>query len=200
MIVKSPDLISIFPDIMINLDKINSQIDLNNFDPGQITKVIIENQKIVKLVFLIGALVIGGMMFNDNHTKEQAIRNRISKEQAKITVISARDSAVKAIDNYKLTVPKAITELELITTISKYANSGHVIISSLNPAESKDMGLYDVINLSFTAVSDNFKDMMLFLRNIENSNPPLRINSWSGREGPDGKVTFEIGLCAVAIH
>jgi hypothetical protein len=84
--------------------------------------------------------------------------------------------------------------------ISEYAKSNHVNITSLSPAESKDMGLYDSIDVTFDAVSENFKDMLLFLRNIEKSSAPLRIGSWLGSEAENGKITFSIAISAVFIH
>ena len=53
------------------------------------------------------------------------------------------------------------------------------------------MGLYDSIDVNFNANADSFKDMMLFLRKIEKSNSPLRINSWSGHEETAGKLLLQ---------
>ncbi len=100
------------------------------------------------------------------------------------------------INNFKSSLPNKLNEFELIALISKYAKLQHVAITSLSPAESKDMGLYDVINVSFEAMCDGFKDMILFLRKIEKSEFPLRVDSWSGHEAENGKITFSILGCA----
>ncbi len=185
---------------MINLDKLNSNLDINNLDFTQIPKILIENQKIVMIIIFIGALLIAGGMFKDYRIKEQNLRARMSQEQEKLGVIKSRDAAIVDLNNFKSSNPKEIDQFELITQISNYANLYHVTIVSFRPPEKKDMGLYDALNFSFTAVSNSFKSMMLFLRNIEKSDLPLRIDTWTGSPGEDGKISFDIGTSAVHIH
>jgi uncharacterized membrane protein len=185
---------------MLNLDKINSQFDINNLDASQITNILTEHQKTIIIVLIVGSLLMAAGIFNDHHAKETALRARMSQEQEKLGVIKSRDAALADLNHFKSSMPKQISEFELITQISNDANLYHVNIASLSPADNKDMGLYDVTDLSFTAVSDNFKDMMLFLRKIEKSDSPVTVNTWSGHEGDDGKISFNIEISAVHIH
>ena len=101
--------------------------------------------------------MVGGM-FNDHRIKDQDLRTQMSQAQEKLEVLKARDAAIKDLNNFKSSLPKKLNEFELITLISNYAKLYHVTITSLSPAESKDMGLYDIINVSFNAESDNFKE------------------------------------------
>ena len=139
-------------------------------------------------------------MFNDHRTKDQGLHTQMSQAQEKLEAIKTRDAAGQELDHFKSSLPKKINEFELITLISNYAKLYHVTITSLSPAESKDMGLYDAINVRFEAVSSDFKNMMLFLRKIEKSSSPLTVNTWSGHEGDDGKISFDIEISAVHIH
>ncbi len=186
----------------INLDKLNSVYNsIKDLDPAQIIKAIREHlNSFIKLVLILGSLLIVGVMFNDHRIKDRDLRDRRAQAQKKLEVLNARDAAIRDLNNFKSSLPRKLNEFELITLISNCAQSHHVTITSLSPAESKDMGLYDVINVNFSAASDNFKDMMLFLRNIEKSNFPLRVDSWSGRAAENGKTTFEIEMSAVPIH
>lgn len=186
---------------MVDFNKLNSQLDLKNLDVAQITRILNDHQHTaIKFVLIAGALFAAGMMFNDHRIKEQGIRAGMTLVQQKIDAIKARDDGNKDLDTFKSSLPKKLNEFELITLISGYAKSHHVNIPSLSPAESKDMGLYDVINVKFDAMSDNFKDMVLFLRKIEKSDFPLRIDSWSGSQDPNGKILFTIIISAVLIH
>jgi hypothetical protein len=195
------DLTYIVPDTMIDLDKLNSQLDLKNLDGAQLAKLFKENQNsVIKLGLVIGALFLAVVMYNDFHAKDQAMHLRITQLQQKLDAIKARDGAIKDLDDFQSTLPLKINEFELITLISDYAKSNRITITTLSPAESQNMGLYDLINMNFNAVSDDFKSLMLFLRSIEKSKYPLRVNSWSGQEAADGKVTFDIQISAVLIH
>jgi len=189
---------------MIDFGKINSQLDLKNLknlDVAQLTKILNDHQNsIIKFALIIGSLLIAVGMFNDHRKKDQDLRSQISQAQEKLAAISAHDAAIEAINQFKSSVPSKINEYELIALISNYAKSYHVTITTLSPAESKDMGLYDLINFSFDAESNNFKGMMLFLRNIEKSKYPLRIDSWTGREDDNGKISFTLKISAVLIH
>lgn len=194
-------LISVVTDLMINLDKFNSLFDLKNFNAAQLTGILNEHKNfLIKIVLIIGSLLIADLMFNDYHIKGLGVHARMSQAQEKIEVLKAREAITRDINNFKSSLPDKLNEFELITLISNYAKLQHITITSLAPAQSQDMGLYDVINVSFEAVSGNFKDMMLFLRKVEKSNFPLRIDSWSGRETQKGEITFVIKISAVLIH
>ncbi len=198
---KSWGLISIVLNIMINLDKLNSPFNIKDLDAAKFTKILSEHKNpLIKIALIIVSLLMVGVIFNDHRIKEQGLRARMSQAQQKLEVLKARDAAIRNLNNFKSSLPKKLNEFEIITLISDYAKLHHVTITSLSPAESKDMGLYDVINVSFDAVSDNFKDMVLFLRKIEKSNFHLRVDSWSGHEAEDGKITFSIKISAVLIH
>ena len=198
----SRDLISIVLNIMLNLDKLNSQFnDLKDLDVAELINILKEHQNsLIKLVLIMGSLLMVGGMSNDHRIKDQNLRTQLSQAQEKLEVLKARDGAIGEFNNFKSSLPKKLNESELITLISNYAELHHVTITSLLPAESKDMGLYDIINISFNATSDNFKDMILFLRKMEKSNSPLRVSSWSGHQEEKGKITFEIAMSAVFIH
>jgi len=187
--------------MMINPNKSTSPFNIKDMDVAQLIRLLGEHQNsLIKLVLIIGSLLMAGGIFNDHRVKEQDLRSLTSQAQEKLGVLNARDAAIQNLNHFKSSLPKNLNESELITLISNYAKSHHVIITSLSPAESKDMGLYDIISINFEAVSDNFKEMVLFLRKIEKSNFPLRVDSWSGHKAENGEITFAIGISAVLIH
>ena len=194
-------LISIVLNIMLNLDKLNPQFSVEDLDAAKFAEALKKHRNsLITVVLIIGSLLMVGLMFNDHRIKEEGLRARISQAQKKLEVLKARDAAMGDLNNFKSSLPNKLNEFELIALISNYAKLCHVNIASLSPAESKDMGLYDIIHVSFNAVSDNFKDMMLFLRKIEKSNFPLRVDSWSGNEVKNGGISFVIEINAVLIH
>lgn len=194
-------MISIVPKIMSNLDRLKSQVNLKDVSVAQITQALSGNHNaLIKLVVVVIALVLAGGMFNDYHKRDQEVRAQMAQVQQKLDAIKSRDAAIGNFNDFKSSLSKDLNETDLITLISNYAKSYRVTIASLSPAQSKDMGIYDLINLNFDAVSENFRIMMMFLRKIETSEYPLRINTWSGNETDDGKMTFRIEISAVIIH
>ena len=194
------DLVSIVPKIMGNLDKLKS-FSSDDLDAAKLTQALSEHQMaIIKFVLIAGSLVLAVMMFNDHRSKDSDLHMRISQVQRKLEAIKARETTTRNFNGFKSSLPKKLNEIELISLVSNYAKSSHVTIASLTPAESKDTGLFDLINLSFDAGSNDFKGMMFFLRKIESSEFPLRINAWAGHEEEDGKMTFQVSISAIIIH
>ena len=178
MVSPSRGLLSIVLNPMIDLNKLNSQLStIKDMDVAQLIAIAKEHQNsLIKLVLIMGSLLMAGGMFHDHRIKDQNLRTQLSQAQEKLEVLKARDGVIGDLNNFKSSLPQKLNEFELITLISNYAELHHVTITSLLPAESKDMGLYDIINISFNATSDNFKDMILFLRKMEKSNSPLIIS------------------------
>ena len=194
------DLVSIVPKIMSNFDKLKS-FSSDDLDAAKLTQALSENQMaIIKFVLIVGTLILAGMMFNDHRIKDGDLHMRISQVQRKLEAIKARETTIRNFNGFKSSLPKKLNEVELISLVSNFAKSSHVTIASLTPAESKDMGLFDLINLSFDAESNDFKGMMFFLRRVEASEFPLRINTWTGHEEEDGKMTFQVSISAIIIH
>jgi hypothetical protein len=189
---------------MIDLNKLMSQIDLQSLqsmDAAKLTGLLKEHQNnIIKFALIIASLIAVVVMFNDLHSKEEALRGQITQMQQKLDAMKSRDAVSGELDTFNAALPKKVNEFELITLLSDFAKSQHTSITSMSPAESVDMGLYDLINVHFNGVTDNFKDMVLFLRTIERSKYPLRIDTWSGSEDVNNKITFDVSVSAVMIH
>jgi len=185
---------------MNNFDKLKS-LSTDDLDAAKIAKSLSEHQTIIiNFVLIVGSLILVIGMFNTNRAKDQDMHIRISQVQQKLDAIKARDTAIVNLNEFKSSLPQKLNEVELITVISNYAKLGNITISSLTPAESKNLGFYDLINVSFDAESSDFKRMMLFLRKIETSKFPLRVDTWTGHEDEAGKMTFQVNISAVIIH
>ncbi len=187
---------------MIDFDKIHSQLNnIKDLDPSDLAKTLREHKNsLIMLALTIGLLLMAVWLFNNRHINEQSLRAQISQGKKKLEVLRSRDASIQNLNNLKSSLPKKLNELQLITLISNYAKKHHVTITSLSPAEIQDMGLYDVINVSFEGGFDDFKDMVLFLREIEKSDFPLRVDSWLGHAQENGRIIFTIGISAVLIH
>jgi len=186
---------------MIDFNKLNSQLDLKNLDADKLSKILIQYQKpFIQLVTIVLTVILVGMIFNDHQAKDKLLRVQISQAQEKLSVVKAREASIANLHDFTNTLPRKINEFDLIGLVSEYAKKCNVNISSISPAESKDMGLYDLINFNFSATADSFKDLMLFLRKIERSQYSLRIDSWSGQKDTDGSINFTILISAVIIH
>lgn len=185
----------------MSFDKLNSQFSLQDIDTAQLTKALSEHQNtIIKLALIIGTLVGAVLMFNDHSNNDRDLHLRLSKVKDKLNAIKAHDKATKDFEDFKSSIPKEINVFRLIPLISDYAKSYKNTVVSYTPDQSRNLGLYDALSVRFNMASDNFKNMMLFIRSIEKSSYPLRVESWSGQEKADGTITFEIQISAVHIH
>jgi len=176
-------------------------MNLSDVNVEDITKTLSEHQNtLIKIALVVVCLGLAVMMFTDHHKKETAIHQQISQAQAKLDAIKSRDTSIQSFKDFQASLLKPVNEVEMISLVNNYAKENHVTIASLNPSEGRNLGLYDQINLSFSAHCDDFRTLMLFLRKIERSPSPLRIDSWSGHEEEDGKIVFDVNISAVLIH
>jgi hypothetical protein len=187
---------------MLNLDKVNPpQFDINDIDAEKLMKLIGEYQgPIIKIVLILGSLVMAGKMFGDYHTKSQELSTEMTAAQQKLDAIKSRETAEAGIKDFKSLIPNDLTESQMITQISDFGKAYDVTITGISPIGSKDMGVYDLLTVSFNATSDNFKNILLMLKSIEESKNYLRIDSWSGQGDDKGNISFKIDVNAVLFH
>lgn len=179
--------------------KLNYQIDFNNINMDQIIQILTQYQKLIlKAVVILGALLIAGMIFNGYNAQNQSVRAQMTRVQQKLDVIAGRETAIKNLEDFKAAFPKGINEDKLIIQITKYATANGVSISSLSPAETQNMGLYDVIRVSLNGAARNYKAMVLFLRDMEKSPYLFKVDSWQG--GGHGQIDFAITMSVLTVH
>jgi len=176
------------------------QLNLKNIDADKIMGPLSGQQNnLVKIGLIAGSLALIWLMFSNYRGSDQQMLARLAQEQEKLDDIKASDAANKDLDDFKSSLPPRITEFDLIGLISNYVKLHHVTITSLSPAESRNMGLYDIISVKFAAEADDFKSLMFFLKEIEDSKSSLLISSWSGHETDSGKIDFTIAINEVQI-
>lgn len=174
--------------------------DLKDLDVDQLLELMGEYKNtVIKFVLIVVSLIIALMIFGGFQVKQRILQSQMAQIQQKIGAIKDRDNALKVLNDFKSSMPGNFTEMQLITTIADTARAQHITISSLSPAENMDMGLYDLVDVSVVVRTDDFRKMMFFLRRIETSQLPLRIDKLSG-EASDGQLTFTIKVSAVLIH
>jgi len=187
---------------MADPNKINSQLNnLKDMDAADLVKILGDHKNsLIQVVLITVWLLIVMWMLNDHGANERLLRMQLTQGNEKIATIKDRDVAIQNLNSFKSSLPKRLNVSQLITLISDYAKACNVTINTLSPADKKDMGLYDAINITFSGESDNFKFMMLFLRKIERSSFPLKIYTWSAHVDDKEKVIFSMEISAVLIH
>ena len=187
---------------MADVKKPTSQFDLNNINVDQIIQALGEYKYLVLKLVMIGATcVMIWMGYNDFQIKSQLIRSQISNAGQKIEAIAQQQKAVKNLSDYKEHLPSGFSGDKIISRITAYATDHKVSINSFSPAEIKNMGLYDMINVSLTGMAPSYKAMVLFLRAIEKSSFRLTVDSWSGTvNGQWGEVNFTVAISARSFH
>jgi hypothetical protein len=186
---------------MSELNKIKSPFSLSNLDSDTLLNPLTEHQSLlVKIGVVVGALIIAGLLFNDHHIKDQLLQNKMTQVNEKLEAIKDRNTAVQAVVKFKSSLPPKISENDLIDLITNYVRTFHVNITALSPPQSGRSNLYDTLNVTINGESANFKNMMLFIRAVEGPKSPLEINSWSGREDENGKMSFTMQISVVEIR
>lgn len=173
--------------------------NVNKMSISQIIKTLFLYQNVIisgslMVVFLFSSL----MVFKNYYRKEVALHAKMAQVQEKLNVLNRQQQTIKDLNNFKISFSKVINEDTIVTQITSYASQRKISITSLSPAQAQDMGLYDVLKFSLSAVATNYQSMVLFLRDMESSEELFMVNSWKGQG--QGEINFDMDISVLRIH
>ena len=163
------------------LNKIDMK-DLKSVDVGQIKAVLFGRLEIVISLALIAATIAGIVVLSGNRKQETGQLNyRITQLKEKVTIVQEQKNIQKSYDDFFSTFPKAIETDQLIDNLSSLAASHHIQIQSFSPAEEISGEYWSTTSMSINVSSSNYKDIIQFVKDIENLPYAVQIQKWSGK-------------------
>jgi hypothetical protein len=155
----------------IKLDQIQNQIKI----------LIFQRQDIALNVALVIVSVLFSLFFVDAQGKEKAkLITEISALDKKIAAIENYTIAAKTLNQFEENLQNGLSGEKLITTLSDYAAKRNIQILSISPASEEKRDLYNLVKTRLSVQCKNYKDIILFVSDIETAPYTLRIESISG--------------------
>ncbi|MEI8012004.1 MAG: hypothetical protein WCI27_05930 [Candidatus Omnitrophota bacterium] len=176
--------------------------DLKKFNLTDLTKLtdrdvrdyVNQHSLLVINIAIVSAAVIVFFVFLNitmNEYKSLKLKQEllIKKEQPLRNYEKASKDLADFIQGMRTSLPP----MKFISYITGKATLHHVVINVFNPLQMASLGYYNTVNLAFTASATKFKDMMLFIHDLEASEYMTKIDSLSlqnviGGNSLDGKA------------
>lgn len=161
-----------------------SQIDINdlrNIDIHQIKDAILKRPDVLVNILLI-VLSLSGIIFLYT-SKTQALKtmkSQINEKRSKIDIVKTQKVLEKEFKEFTEQYPKPLSSDKMIDRISELALSNNLQITSISPAVGKSNAFLEHTTVRFEITASDFNNMMLFMKDIEQSAYLLRVEDWRG--------------------
>lgn len=175
----------------MNADKIKKIIDsfrninvrdLQNIDARQLGYMVRQHvDMILNIVLILGTIAVTVYVFKGYSKRSQTLALESTKMQERVEVSKESERLHKDYDAFVDGFPKFIVTDQLINKLSEFAAYRHVQILSFSPAKEKADDYIKVARVQINVAADDYKDMILFMKDIEDAPYALRVERWSAK-------------------
>ncbi len=175
---------------MANLSK---NIDLSKLTVNLAAK----KSFLVSGVIAVVALVILAGIFNNYKISQQQFNNRARDLEQKNKVIADHDKDLKKLNDFLDTLPQQLKGDQAVQQLTDYAQSNAVEIVSVSPGQNKVDGYVSLTDVRLTVASDDYKNIVRFIRALEQSEYALRVDAF--KTSNDNKKKFRADIQVTAV-
>jgi len=168
---------------MIDLKKLNEiKIeDLKDVDWAALWENLKKQpDRIIVTVIVTITVVFLLFYFSKRPQKIQALSAEIQTLEEQIKAIEDYEARKEELDTFLNDIPETITADDLRKLLNDFAVKNEVYIDSFSPARRTEEDLYETISFEINVSADEYRNAVLFIRDLENAPFGIRIDSWDG--------------------
>lgn len=155
---------------------------LKNLDLAQIKAKLLSRVDILINIFLIAITIFATIyIYNNRKQKHNGLLQALAQAQEKKDVVDVYRQKLEELDELTAELPESLNSDLLISKISEFALLNDVQIKSFSPAQETVGKLSTVSNVKINISAKEYKNLLAFTNQIEQSDYFLKIKSWSGR-------------------
>ncbi len=155
-------------------------IDIKNIDVKQVNEFFVKKPNIAVSILLgVVSIFLVFKFFSEKQVESTRIKRTIDEVQKKIDAINQYNQSLKEFNEYVDALPVGLVGSALLDTLTEFAEKNNIRVLSFTPAQSQSSQFYDSTSISMDVSARNYKDLLLFVYEIENSPYNLRVNQWS---------------------
>ena len=163
-----------------NLLKIDPK-NIKAINVAQIKETMQKHPEIFINILLIPLTLFAIIYVYSGQRKEaQRLKDVITELKSKTGVVTRLGQTQKEYDEWVKKFPQTIAGDRLIDKISEFAVTHSVQITSYTPAKQKASGLIEQTTISINISSNNYDDIVAFVKDIEESPYTLKVEKWFG--------------------
>lgn len=168
-------------NIIGTLKNINIK-DLQNVDACDVVNFLRQRLVVVvNAVLIFATIAVIATVAKSYGKKSQALALEIKQKEEKLEVAREADRLANEQAAFLAHFPVPITADQLINKLSEFAAARQVQILSFSPVKEKDDDYIRVAGVQLNVSSDTYRNVVLFMRDIEDSPYALVVGKWSGR-------------------
>ncbi len=170
-------------NIIKKLNSINAE-DIKNYDWAQLKdRLLSQPESLIKIGIISFTVIAVALSFRMYTASKKSMKSTLTNLQNKTQAIDNLEATQKQYNNFINSIPKTIPVDQLIEILSATAIKWDVQILSFSPANEKNNGNINLTNVEINIISENYKNIVLFMHDIENSEYSIRIGRVSGSSG-----------------
>ena len=163
-----------------DLNKIDIK-DLQYIDYNQILGDLKKKPDVlIGIVAILATLIFSLYFYSNNNKNMKATRAELHIAKQKKDEIDLYNSIQKNFAEFEKSMIKKVSEDNFIKKITDIAVKRKIQILSYSPSSSNKHPLYQLSIISIDVSANTYKDMWLFIHDIEQSGENFRVDSWNG--------------------
>ncbi len=160
----------------INLDS------LKNINVNDLKEKIKSRPEIFIRILLIAITLFATMYIYKRHTGMVGeLTEETQKMQEKLAAVENQKKVQQEYTDFMKSLPKSLPTDQVIDKISDFAVARDVQITSFSPTKNKNDAFTEMATLSINVTTQDYNNMILFIKDIEESPYSLRIEKWLGK-------------------
>ena len=161
-----------------------SKIDIKDLQKIDYAKLLQDLKKrpdiLISIVFVLATLSFSVNAFTKKKGELSSLQQEVSKLEEKIKVIDSYEAVKKELTDFLANIPEKILENDLINKVTDFAVSRNVQIESYTPMSKQSSPLYDLTSIDLNVSAPDYKNVWLFMNDIEKSKYAIRVENWAG--------------------
>lgn len=156
--------------------------DFKDFNVVKIKETVLQRPDIFINILLIGLTLFGTIYLYSIRVREGLrLQTEVQKMEERLAAVQEYEAVEKEYKEFVQAFPQALPSDQLINKLSQVAVSNSVQILAFSPAEKKSSDFFEQTSVSLNIVSDNYDNMVRFIKEVESSSFSIFVQEWSGK-------------------
>lgn len=164
--------------------------DIKNIDTLSIKSYLIKNADVSICIILVILTIFINLKIIESHKENlNTLNTKIEEMQNTLKAVEIDQKSDQKFTEILAEFPEPISINELSQILTGYASKYELQINNYSPGRAETTEGVKINSMSISTESPDFESMINFLKEIENSPYPIRLQSWSGTQGPVKEAT-----------
>ncbi len=186
----------------------NIKIDINalkNLSLKDIRNFVNENQVLSLNIAIAGATIFLMVFVVQARIGEYVkLKSELDEISGKEATVRQYEKVIKEARDFWKAVPGGVPDEQMISFITQAATRRNITISTFDPPRSSAAGFYNEVTVDLVCTARGFKDLLLFVNDLESSQYLVKVNSLSfkeqGSRGAKGQSSAGDPMLALEIN